>query len=42
MGLNEPKQIQKTLNIFKNDSIWAENGPKRAQMSKPITELKSA
>ena len=40
MGLNEPKQIQKTLNIFKNDSIRAQNGPKWAQISQPINELK--
>ena len=42
MGLNEPKGTQKTLNISKNDSIWAQNGPKWAQMSKPINELKRA
>ena len=42
MGLNEPKQTQKTLNILKNDSIWAQDGPKWAQMSKSINELKRA
>ena len=42
MGLNEPKGTQKILNIFKNDSIWAQNEPKWAQMSKPINELKRA
>ena len=36
MGLNEPKQTPKALNLLKNDSIWAQNGPKWAQMSKPI------
>ena len=40
MGLNEPKRTQKTLNIFKNDSIWPQNGPKWAQTSKSINELK--
>ena len=42
MGLNEPKQTQKNLNILKNDSIWAQNGPKRAQISKPINEPERA
>ena len=32
MSLNESKAL---IN-FKKDSICAENGPKRAQMSKPI------
>ena len=32
MGLNEPKRIQKTLNIFKKGSIWAQIGPKWTQM----------
>ena len=27
MNLNEPKRTQKTLNIFKNDSVWALNVP---------------
>ena len=40
MGLNEGTQTQKTLNILKNDSAWAQYGPKWAQMSKPINELK--
>ena len=28
MGLNDPKRTQKTINVFKNDSVWAQNGPK--------------
>ena len=41
MGLNKPKRTQVTISVFKNDSIWAQNGLKYAQMSKPINELKS-
>ena len=33
MGLNEPKRTKKTLNILIKDSIWAQTGPKSAQMS---------
>ena len=33
MGLKDPKQTKKILNIFKNDSIWAQKGPEWAQMS---------
>ena len=42
MRLNERTQTQKTLNILKNDSTWAQNGPKWAEMSKSINELKRA
>ena len=41
MGLNEPKQTQDSKYI-QNDLTWAQNGPKWAQMSKPINELKRA
>ena len=40
MHLHERTQTQKTLNILKNDSTWAQSGPKWAEMSKPINELK--
>ena len=40
MRLNEPKQTPKTLNLLKNNSVWAQDRPQWAQMSKPINELK--
>ena len=42
MRLNELKRTQKARIIFKKDSISAQNEPKRAQMRKPINELKRA
>ena len=42
MGLNDSKRTQKTLNIFRNDSIWAPNGPKWVQISKSKNEQNRA
>ena len=42
MGLNEHTWYQKILNILKKGSIWAQNGLKWAQKSKPLNELKRA
>ena len=32
MGLNEPKQTPKILNLLKNDSTWAQNEPSWAHI----------
>ena len=42
MNLNESKRTQKNPKYVNKDPIWAQNGPKWTQMSKPKNELKGA